>query len=79
MSWLRQDKTQILAAGSYTYVNDNRFTALHSQRDDTWTLSLMETKISDSGVFECQVTFCGNNNDDNESHDNNNYRYLILG
>merc|ERR1712061_805574 len=35
VSWLRADTTQILAAGSYTYVSDMRYTAAHSDTRDT--------------------------------------------
>ena len=38
VSWLRRDTTQILAAGSYTYVNNHRYTAAHLQDSDTWQL-----------------------------------------
>ena len=56
MSWLRADTTQILAAGSYTYVSDMRYTAAHSDTRDTWSLVIRNVSAADSGVFECQVS-----------------------
>ena len=60
MSWLRADTTQILAAGSYTYVSDMRYTAAHSDTRDTWSLVIRNVSAADSGVFECQVSGVGN-------------------
>ena len=59
MSWLRADTTQILAAGSYTYVSDMRYTAAHSDTRDTWSLVIRNVTAADSGVFECQVSGVG--------------------
>ena len=56
MSWLRADTTQILAAGSYTYVSDMRYTAAHTPSRDTWSLVIKNVSAADSGVFECQVS-----------------------
>ena len=55
VSWIRGDRTQILAAGSYTYISDNRYTALHVSEEDTWTLVIRNVSVQDNGVFECQV------------------------
>ena len=55
VSWIREDRTQILAAGSYTYISDNRYTATHVSEEDTWTLVIKNVSVQDNGVFECQV------------------------
>ena len=33
----------------------SRFTASYSENNDTWSLSIKSTKVSDAGMFECQV------------------------
>ena len=42
--------------GLFTYTTDGRFTALHSESSDDWTLRIASAQVSDSGSYECQVS-----------------------
>ena len=38
-------------------MKDRRFTPLHNEGKDAWALKIQETKFSDSGQYECQVSY----------------------
>lgn len=46
----------MLTVGLFTYTTDDRFTALHSEGSDDWTLRIASAQVSDSGTYECQVS-----------------------
>lgn len=56
VSWVRQKDLHILTVGKYTYTTDQRFTSIHMDNSDDWTLEIRDTRKKDSGVYECQVS-----------------------
>ncbi|XP_033332819.1 opioid-binding protein/cell adhesion molecule homolog [Megalopta genalis] len=56
VSWIRQRDLHILTVGILTYTNDQRFTSLHSDGTDEWTLKITSPQVRDSGIYECQVS-----------------------
>ena len=39
-----------------TFIQDNRFEALHVIASDTWTLHIRNVLRTDGGYYECQVS-----------------------
>ncbi|XP_076355505.1 V-set and immunoglobulin domain-containing protein 10-like [Tachypleus tridentatus] len=56
VSWVRQKDLHILTVGRYTYTSDQRFTSLHLDDSDDWTLKIQYTQKKDGGIYECQVS-----------------------
>uniref|UniRef100_A0A8D8YMS9 Protein sidekick-1 n=1 Tax=Cacopsylla melanoneura TaxID=428564 RepID=A0A8D8YMS9_9HEMI len=56
VSWIRKRDLHILTVGILTYTNDLRYTSLHSDGSDEWTLKIASTQLRDSGTYECQVS-----------------------
>ncbi|KAK4287661.1 hypothetical protein Pmani_039268 [Petrolisthes manimaculis] len=56
VTWIRHKDVQVLTAGLFTYTTDDRFSPLHSEGSDDWTLRLASARLSDSGTYECQVS-----------------------
>ncbi|KAL1453748.1 hypothetical protein WDU94_010062 [Cyamophila willieti] len=56
VSWIRKRDLHILTVGILTYTNDLRFTSLHSDGSDEWTLKIASSQLRDSGTYECQVS-----------------------
>ncbi|XP_047501988.1 hemicentin-1-like [Penaeus chinensis] len=56
VTWIRKKDVHVLTVGLFTYTKDARFTALHSESSDDWTLRIDSAQISDSGTYECQVS-----------------------
>ncbi|UYV78470.1 hypothetical protein LAZ67_16001593 [Cordylochernes scorpioides] len=56
VSWVRQRDIHILTVGKYTYTSDLRFTSIHLDSSDVWTLEIKYATDNDSGVYECQVS-----------------------
>lgn len=56
VSWVRQADLHILTSGNYTYTSDQRFRAIHIAATNDWTLEVREAQLSDSGVYECQIS-----------------------
>lgn len=52
--WLRHRDTHLLSAGSETYTAESRFRPF--QAGFTWGLRISDTKPSDGGVYECQIS-----------------------
>merc|ERR1719153_491283 len=40
----------------YRYTRDNRFSALHEPNSENWILELRDTKMTDEGIYECQIS-----------------------
>ena len=38
-------------------MKDRRFTPLHNEGKDAWALKIQEARFSDSGQYECQVSY----------------------
>ena len=47
----------MLAIGKVRYTQDTRFNPLHEEGNDVWALKIQETRMSDSGLYECQVSY----------------------
>ena len=56
VSWIRHRDTHILTVGSSTYTSDHRFSTLHRQGTNEWTLQLRDPTPEDAGVYECQAS-----------------------
>ncbi|KAK8720368.1 hypothetical protein OTU49_013372, partial [Cherax quadricarinatus] len=56
VSWIRHRDTHILTVGSFTYTSDHRFSALHREGTNEWTLQIRHPTIHDTGLYECQVS-----------------------
>ncbi|KAK8392396.1 hypothetical protein O3P69_014632 [Scylla paramamosain] len=54
--WIRKRDLHVLTVGLFTYSTDARFSALHSEGSDTWTLRIASAQLTDTGAYECQVT-----------------------
>ncbi|GIX99420.1 uncharacterized protein CDAR_297361 [Caerostris darwini] len=56
VSWVRQRDLHILTVGKYTYTSDQRFTSIHMDNTEVWTLEIKYVQKKDAGVYECQVS-----------------------
>ncbi|CAL4059594.1 unnamed protein product [Meganyctiphanes norvegica] len=56
VSWIRHHDTHILTVGSFTYTSDDRFSTLHREGTNEWTLQIKQPIVRDSGLYECQVS-----------------------
>ncbi|XP_053202818.1 uncharacterized protein LOC128387618 [Panonychus citri] len=56
VSWVRQKDLHILTVGRYTYTSDQRFTCVHLDDSDDWTLEIKYIQKDDAGIYECQVS-----------------------
>ncbi|KAA0199941.1 hypothetical protein HAZT_HAZT010032, partial [Hyalella azteca] len=56
VSWFRRRDWHILTTGVYTYTTDERFTVLHPEESDDWTLQIKYTTSRDNGTYECQLS-----------------------
>ena len=56
MSWIRRTDFHILTTGVYTYTTDMRFSVLHPEGTDDWTLQIKYAEERDNGTYECQVS-----------------------
>ncbi|XP_071039379.1 uncharacterized protein [Parasteatoda tepidariorum] len=56
VSWVRQRDLHILTVGKYTYTTDQRYTSIHMDDTDDWTLEIKYTQKLDAGIYECQVS-----------------------
>ncbi|XP_063980771.1 zwei Ig domain protein zig-8 [Diachasmimorpha longicaudata] len=56
ISWIRRRDWHVLTSSLFTYTNDERFQALHSEGSDGWTLQIKYVQERDNGTYECQVS-----------------------
>lgn len=56
VSWVRQKDLHILTVGRYTYTSDQRFTCIHLDDTDDWTLEIKYVQRKDAGIYECQIS-----------------------
>ncbi|XP_037779174.1 uncharacterized protein LOC119575598 isoform X1 [Penaeus monodon] len=56
VSWIRRRDLHVLTTGTFTYTTDSRFRALHLPGSPYWSLEVGDPGVSDSGVYECQVS-----------------------
>lgn len=57
VSWIRTQGIRVLAIGKVRYTQDTRFTPLHDDGNDLFALKIQETRLSDAGLYECQVSY----------------------
>ena len=75
VSWIRTRDIRVLAIGRVRYTQDTRFTPLHEEGNDVWALKIQETRMSDSGLYECQISY----HDDVEKKLKKPVKLLVLG
>nr|XP_045615182.1 uncharacterized protein LOC123768575 [Procambarus clarkii] len=56
VTWLKRDEDHLLTAGGQVYSSDTRFSVAHIKHQDLWELSLRDVRLSDAGLYECQLT-----------------------
>lgn len=56
VSWFRRRDWHILTTGVFTYTNDERFSVLHPEDSQDWTLQIKYTTRRDNGTYECQLS-----------------------
>ncbi|XP_071534548.1 protein amalgam-like isoform X2 [Panulirus ornatus] len=56
VSWIRRKDLHVLTTGDFTYTTANKFRALHLPGSPYWTLQVDNPTVSDSGIYECQVS-----------------------
>nr|XP_053637332.1 uncharacterized protein LOC128692286 [Cherax quadricarinatus] len=56
VSWIRRHDLHVLTTDSFTYTTDSRFRAVHVKTSPYWVLSVSSPTVSDSGIYECQVS-----------------------
>ncbi|XP_069941787.1 zwei Ig domain protein zig-8-like [Cherax quadricarinatus] len=56
VSWIRRKDLHVLTTGDFTYTTANKFRALHLPGSPYWTLQVDRPTVSDSGIYECQVS-----------------------
>lgn len=56
VSWMRLRDINVMAMNEVTNTKDKRIRAIHVPESDRWALRIQETKLSDDGAYECQVT-----------------------
>ncbi|XP_014474318.1 PREDICTED: basement membrane-specific heparan sulfate proteoglycan core protein-like isoform X2 [Dinoponera quadriceps] len=55
VSWIRKRDLHILTSSIHVYTGDGRFSVLHPEPSDEWTLRIEYVQSRDAGVYECQV------------------------
>ncbi|XP_032671238.1 hemicentin-2-like isoform X2 [Odontomachus brunneus] len=55
VSWIRKRDLHILTSAIQVYTGDGRFSVLHPETTDQWTLKIEYVQARDAGVYECQV------------------------
>ena len=53
---MRLRDINLLAINEETNTKDKRIKAIHVPDSDLWSLRIQDTKLSDAGAYECQVT-----------------------
>ncbi|XP_026481535.1 lachesin-like [Ctenocephalides felis] len=56
VSWIRRKDYHLLTVGLTTYSSDERFSAIHLQHSEDWTLQIKFVQARDAGIYECQVS-----------------------
>ncbi|CAM1311520.1 Uncharacterised protein g5717 [Pycnogonum litorale] len=56
VSWIRKKDLHILTIGTFAYTTDNRYSTMHMENSDDWTLEIQYPEKSDAGIYECQVS-----------------------
>lgn len=56
VSWLRHSDAQLLTVGRNVYTSDSRFSVLHPEGSDEWTLKIAGVRHEDAGMYACQIS-----------------------
>ena len=56
VSWILGESLHLLTVGRYTYTSDLRFEASHSPHSLDWSLTIRNPRVSDTGLYQCQVS-----------------------
>ncbi|XP_071450694.1 limbic system-associated membrane protein-like isoform X2 [Hetaerina americana] len=56
VSWIRRKDYHLLTVGLTTYSSDERYSAVHAQHSEDWTLQIKYVQERDAGLYECQVS-----------------------
>ncbi|XP_069942497.1 zwei Ig domain protein zig-8-like [Cherax quadricarinatus] len=56
VSWMRTRDLHVLTVGSFTFTNDERFSAHRDPTSGDWILVLRRPQPSDSGFYECSIS-----------------------
>jgi hypothetical protein len=57
---MRLKDINLLAINEVTNTKDKRIKAVHVPDSDRWSIRIQDTKLSDDGSYECQVTTLAN-------------------
>ncbi|CAL8069202.1 unnamed protein product [Orchesella dallaii] len=55
VSWIRKRDLHVLTSTVFTFSSDARFSVIHPENSDDWTLEIKFVQKRDAGVYECQV------------------------
>ncbi|XP_064097626.1 uncharacterized protein LOC135209022 isoform X2 [Macrobrachium nipponense] len=55
VTWLKKDEDTILTAGGQVYSSETRYSVAHVRHQRIWELSIREVKLTDAGLYECQI------------------------
>ena len=56
VSWIRHRDLHVLTVSSFTFTNDERFSAHRDSSTGDWVLVLRHPEPSDSGYYECSIS-----------------------
>ncbi|XP_066988257.1 zwei Ig domain protein zig-8-like [Macrobrachium rosenbergii] len=56
VSWIRHKDLHVLTVGSFTFTNDERFSAHRDPSSGDWVLVLRRPEPTDSGYYECSIS-----------------------
>ncbi|KAK7012933.1 hypothetical protein SK128_014502 [Halocaridina rubra] len=56
VSWVRGSDIRLLTANLVAYTTEPRFAASHKEGDSQWLLKIHYARLSDSGIYLCQVS-----------------------
>ncbi|XP_063848076.1 fibroblast growth factor receptor-like 1 isoform X2 [Scylla paramamosain] len=56
VTWTKRDQDQLLTAGIQVYSSATRYSVAHVRHQKLWELSIRDVRLSDAGLYECQVT-----------------------
>ncbi|XP_076032404.1 zwei Ig domain protein zig-8-like isoform X2 [Oratosquilla oratoria] len=56
VSWIRNRDLHMLTVGSFSFTNDQRFSAHRDTATGDWVLVIRKPKPSDSGFYECSIS-----------------------
>ncbi|XP_068220053.1 zwei Ig domain protein zig-8-like [Palaemon carinicauda] len=56
VSWIRHKDLHVLTVGSFSFTNDERFSAHRDPSSGDWVLVLRHPQPSDSGYYECSIS-----------------------